>query len=123
MAITISTAAAIGTGRGSSQAAAYLVLPVELVASGIGSAQGTAVVVLTGSGIASGIGSAELAVTIDVFARAVATGQGHASCSLGLGHTAPPARHLAARVVQTAHSATRSVAWVHAGNRRARRPS
>lgn len=122
-AFTISTAAAVGTGRGLSQAAACLVLPVELVASGVGSAQGAAVVDLTGSGIASGIGSAELAVTIDVNARAVATGQSHASCSLGLGYTAPPARHLATRGVQAAHSATRSLAWVHAGSRRGRRPS
>jgi hypothetical protein len=122
-AITISQASSVATGRGSSSAAARLALPVELTATGIGATQAAAVVDLTGSGIASGFGSAELVALLDASVGAVATGHGYAGCSLGLGYTAPPARHLATRSVRAGHSATRSVAWVHTGTRKARRPS
>lgn len=122
-AITISQASSVATGRGSSLASSYVVMPVQLMATGVGSTQTAAVVDLTGSGIASGFGSAEMVATLDVSAGAVATGCGYAGCFLGLGYTAPPARHLATCSVQVAGSATRSVAWVHAGTRKARRPN
>lgn len=122
-AIVISAGSAEATGRGAIAASAGVILPAAAFATGIGSAQVVAAVVITGTATATGYGTAELVAAILASGVAVATGRGGATCALAGTYFEPPARHLETRAVRAAHVEARSVAWVHAGTRKARRLS